>query len=119
MEHKIVLENTVKSSRTLGTLAAAMLAVTAGSSALADDDSGWYIGANAGQSRAKIDDVRIIDGLAAQGIATTALKDDDRTLGYKVFGGYEFNQYLALESGYFDLGKFGYTAATAPPAGLT
>lgn len=53
------------------------------------------------------------------GIDTTAFKNDDRHFGYKVFGGYEFNNYLALEGGYFDLGKFGFTADTIPAAGLT
>ena len=94
------------------------LAVVVGSSAVADD-SGWYVGANAGQSRAKIDDTRIVEDLLAGGFATTALKDDNRHFGYKLFGGYEFNKYLALEGGYFDLGKFGFTANTLPPAGLT
>lgn len=96
----------------------AALAVVVGSSAVADD-SGWYIGANVGQSRAKIDDTRIVEDLLAEGFATTALKDNNRHFGYKLFGGYEFNKYLALEGGYFDLGKFGFTANTLPPAGLT
>jgi OmpA-OmpF porin, OOP family len=118
MEHKIVLENTVKLSRTLGTLAAAILAVIASSSAAADD-SGWYVGANAGQSRAKIDDTRIVNGLLDEGFDTTAIKDDNRHFGYKLFGGYQFNKYFALEGGYFDLGTFGFTANTLPAAGLT
>src|SRR5580700_519700 len=118
MEHKIVLGGTVKSSRTLGTLAAAILAVLASSSAMADD-SGWYIGANAGQSRANIDDTRIRRNLLDEGFDTTALKDDNHHFGYKAFGGYQFNKYFALESGYFDLGRFGYTANTVPSGGLT
>ena len=113
-----MLENVVKLSRTLGTLAAAMLAVTAGSFAVADD-SGWYVGANAGQSRAKIDDTRIVNGLLNEGFDTTAIKDDNSHFGYKLFGGYQFNKYIALEAGYFDLGTFGFTANTVPAAGLT
>ncbi|MDB6084929.1 MAG: OmpA/MotB [Gammaproteobacteria bacterium] len=107
----------MKLSRAVGTLGVATLAV-AGSFAIADD-SDWYIGANVGQSRAKIDDARIIDGLLGAGIATTATRDDNRHFAYKVFGGYEFNKYFALEAGYFDLGKFGFTADTVPAAGLT
>jgi OOP family OmpA-OmpF porin len=99
-------------------LSVVTLAVTASSLALADD-SGWYVGGNVGQSRAKIDDPRIIDGLLDDGIATTAIKDDNLHFGYKLFGGYQFNKYIALEGGYFDLGKFGFTANTLPAAGLT
>ena len=87
--------------------------------AMGDDDSGWYVGANAGQSRAKIDDTRIRDDLLTAGFTTTALKDDDKHFGYKLFGGYQFTKYFALEGGYFDLGRFGFTANTAPSGGLT
>jgi OOP family OmpA-OmpF porin len=94
------------------------LAAIAGSFAMADD-SNWYVGGNVGQSRARIDDTRVVDGLLEAGIDTTALKDDNRHFGFKAFGGYQFNRYFALEAGYFDLGKFGYTATTVPPAGMT
>ncbi len=95
-----------------------VVCVIAGSIARADD-SDWYIGGNVGQSRAKIDDTRIVNGLTAQGIATTTVRDDDRHFAFKVFGGYEFNKYFSLEAGYFDLGRFGFTANTVPAAGLT
>lgn len=101
------------------TLALAAAIGMASSHAAADEDSGWYVGANLGQSRAKIDEHRISDDLLAAGIAPTAFKNDDRHFGYKVFGGYEFNRYLALEAGFFDLGRFGFTADTIPGAGLT
>ncbi len=79
----------------------------------------WYVGANLGQSRARIADDRIRDDLLAEGFAVTALKDDSRHFAYKLFGGYQFSRYFALESGYYNLGRFGFTANTAPPAGLT
>jgi OOP family OmpA-OmpF porin len=89
------------------------------SSFAAADDSNWYVGGNVGQSRARIEDTRVVDGLLDAGIDTTALKDDNRHFGFKAFGGYQFNRYFALEAGYFDLGKFGYTANTVPLAGIT
>ena len=107
----------MKLARVLGTLASVILGIVATSAASADD-SGWYVGANFGQSRAKIDDPRIVDGLFNEGFDTTAIKNDYRHLGYKLFGGYQFDRYFALEGGYFDLGKFGYTANTLPLAGL-
>jgi OmpA-OmpF porin, OOP family len=95
----------------------AALALTMSPSAFADD-AGWYTGFNAGQSRAKIDDTRIADGLSGDGFTTTSISNDDRHFGFKAFGGYEFNRYFALEGGYFNLGKFGFTADTSPTGSL-
>src|ERR1700735_3965221 len=96
---------------------AAALALTMSPSVFADD-AGWYTGINVGQSRAKIDDTRIADGLLDDGFATTSISNDDRHFGFKAFGGYEFNRYFALEAGYFSLGKFGFTADTLPAGSL-
>ncbi len=96
-----------------------ILAVLVGVSPRASaDDAGWYIGLNAGQSRAKIDDGRIADDLLINGLATTSIDNDDRHFAFKTFGGYEFNRYFSLESGYFDLGRFGFTAGTLPAGSL-
>lgn len=103
----------MKLARALGTLGLAALASISGPLKAADD-AGWYGGLNFGQSRAKIDDARITGGLSAAGFTTTSIDDDDRDTGYKVFGGYKFNRYLSFEGGYFDLGKFGFTATTVP-----
>jgi OOP family OmpA-OmpF porin len=112
------LEQNMKIARALGMMPTlAVLAVTASPSAFADD-SGWYAGFNGGQSRAKIADGRITDGLLGEGFTTTSISNDDRHLGFKVFGGYEFNRYFALEGGYFDLGRFGFTADTLPAGTL-
>ena len=101
-------------SATLGLVA---LSVIAGSFAVAAD-SGWYVGSNIGQSRAKIDDPKITSGLLGAGFATTSITDDDRHVGFKLFGGYQFNRHFALEGGYFDLGEFGFTASTTPAGTL-
>lgn len=82
------------------------------------DDAGWYVGANVGRSKAKIDDVRITSGLLGNGFTTTSIVDDDTSTGFKAFGGYQFNRNFAVEGGYFDLGKFGYTATTIPAGTL-
>jgi OOP family OmpA-OmpF porin len=104
-----------KASGMLGLVALAAIA----SPFAAADDTGWYGGANIGQSRAKIDDGRITRGLLGGGFATSSIADDDRDTGYKLFGGYQFNRNFALEGGYFDLGKFGYTATTVPNGTLS
>jgi len=111
------MEKNMKQARTSGTLCLAVLAAVASPCALADE-AGWYLGGNVGQSRATIDNERIIGGLLAAGFATTSIDDNDRELGYKLFGGYQFSRYFALEGGYFDLGEFGFTATTSPPGTL-
>ena len=103
-------------TKAAGALGLVGFAVMSSPFALADDskDSNWYIGGNIGQSRAKIDDVRIISSLSTSGLATSSMADDDKHMAYKFFGGYQLNKTFALEAGYFDLGEFGYTATTVP-----
>jgi OOP family OmpA-OmpF porin len=81
-------------------------------------DSGWYLGLNVGKSKAKIDEVKLINGLTGSGFTVTTLNDRNSSTGYKIFGGYSFNRYFAFEGGYFDLGKFGYDATTLPAGTL-
>ncbi len=110
----------VKASGTLGVLAKSLsiLAVFASPYAAADDYSGWYTGAGIGRTKAKIDDARITSSLLGVGFTTNGISDRDHDTGYKLFGGYQFNRYIAVEGGYFDLGKFGYTATTTPAGSL-
>ena len=108
----------MKLARTSGTLGLAALAVVCSPFALADD-TGWYGGINIGQSSANIDDAKITDNLLGGGFVSASVADDDSDTGYKLFGGYRFNKNFALEGGYFDLGKFGYTATTVPAGTLT
>ena len=89
------------------------LAVMAAPLALAQIP-GPYVGISAGQTQATIDNKNISAGLASQGFTTTGISNSDRDSGYKVFGGYQFGKHFAVEGGYFDLGKFGYTATTVP-----
>src|ERR1035437_7747306 len=107
----------MKLARASGTLGLAALAVIASPFAVAED-SGWYGGVNIGESRAKVDGARITSGLLGRGAASTSITDDNRDTGYKLFGGYKINRNFAVEGGYFDLGRFGFTATTQPPGTL-
>lgn len=83
-------------------------------------DGGYaYGGLSVGQSRARIDDARITSGLLDAGLTTTGMVRDDKGVGYKLFGGYQMNRYLAVEGGYFKLGRFGFTSTTAPAGTLS
>jgi OOP family OmpA-OmpF porin len=44
---------------------------------------------------------------------------DESDTAYKLFGGYQFNRHFALEGGYFNLGKFGFTSTTTPAGTLS
>ena len=81
-------------------------------------DTGWYVGANIGQSNANIDNANITSNLLGSGFATTSISNDDSDTAYKLFGGYKFNRNFALEGGYFDLGRFGFSATTVPAGTL-
>jgi OmpA-OmpF porin, OOP family len=100
-----------------GTLGLAVLAAFTGSIATAQDGS-WYGGASVGRSAATIDDARITSGLAGEGLGTSSIDNRDRTTGYKLFGGYQFTPNIGVEAGFFDLGRFGYSAHTLPPGTL-
>ncbi|MDP2371416.1 outer membrane beta-barrel protein [Rhodoferax sp.] len=108
---------TIKSARVGFKLSLLALALLVGPLALAQD-TGWYAGTNVGRSQAKIDTTRITSGLLGSGASAVTLTEDDRSSAYKIFGGYQLNRNLGLEAGYFDLGRFGYTAITVPAGAL-
>ncbi len=64
-------------------------------------EAGWYVGHSAGQSKVDIDNAQF-DSLAV-GSSTTS---DEKDIGLKVFGGYQFTKNLAIEAAYIDFGKF-------------
>lgn len=108
----------MKSANISGMLGLMALTAITGSSAMAAD-TGWYGGINIGQSRATIDDDRITRRLLGSGFTGVSIIDDEKDAGYKLYGGYRINRNFALEGGYFDLGKFGFTATTVPAGTLT
>ena len=107
-----------KATRTIGLITLTALAGPLAALSAAAADNAWYVGGNVGQTRATIDDARITSGLLGSGFATTSIADDNRDTGFKLFGGYQFNPYIGLEGGFFDLGKFGFNATTVPAGSL-
>lgn len=97
---------------TLRLLALASLSVASVAPAAAQDAPYFYGGLSVGQTRASLDHGQIINTLT--GLAPGSLSTDERSVGFKLFGGYQFNPWLAVEGGYFNLGKFGFDAAVGP-----
>lgn len=97
---------------------AALLASAAGG-AQAQSDSYYYLGFGAGQSKVNIDEGRIAARLLSEGQTATTISHDERSTAYRVFGGYQFNRHLALEGGYFKLGRFGFRADTSSEGSLS
>lgn len=112
------MKNMKSVAKAAGTLGLVGFAAFGSQIAAAADDAFWYIGGSAGQSRAKIDDLRIGNMLRAEGVTPTWIGDDNRNVAYKLFAGYQLNNYYSVEGGYFDLGEFGYSAVTTPAGTL-
>ncbi len=87
-------------------------------SSLAQDAGYAYGGLSVGRADARIDEDRLSARLLSPGLSTSSTLVDDKSTGYKLFGGYQFNRYLGVEAGYFNLGKFGFTSDTAPAGTL-
>lgn len=82
----------MKKSKLLSrTLLAAVLGAAFG--AQAAEDTGFYAGAGVGQSFVDEADY------------------DDEDTAFSVFGGYQFNRYFGLETGYVDFGELGPSGA--------
>ncbi|WP_088278440.1 OmpA family protein [Ideonella sp. A 288] len=77
-----------------------------------------YGGLSVGSARAKVDEERIAANLLGAGLVTTGFARDQRDTAYKVFLGYQVNRNIGIEAGYFDLGKFGFSASTSPAGSL-
>lgn len=81
--------------------------------------TGLYLGLGTGESKARIDQVRIREHLLASDLNTSTLTPDERGQARKAFVGFPIHPNWALEAGYFDLGRFGFHATTAPTGSLS
>ncbi|MEO7577507.1 MAG: OmpA family protein [Massilia sp.] len=110
----------MKLVHTLGKLTVLSAALLAAHAAFAADDfvnpdwanTAWYIGGNVGQTRSDIDQSGHSRLMTLNGSTLTAFNKDTKDVGYKLYVGKQFNQYLGVEAGYFDLGKSNFNATT-------
>ena len=79
-------------------------------------NTGMYLGLGAGDSKAHFDSRQKAQDL---GLTTRNLSEDRRDTAYKVFVGFPMSPYWAIETGYFDLGRFGYSSNTTPAGTLS
>jgi OOP family OmpA-OmpF porin len=93
---------------------------TLSNSAFAADDtfinpdwanSAVYVGGSIGQGRSHLDDRALVNTLSGNSALNT-FTTDQRDRGYKLFVGKQLNQYFAIEGGYFDIGKYQFSAVT-------
>jgi OOP family OmpA-OmpF porin len=85
-----------------------------GASGPARAQAHWYIGVTLGASNANITQ----EVVPVTGATSTVFLTDSRDPGFKVFAGYRFNRYFAVEGGYAWLGEFqATTQVTAPTTG--
>jgi OOP family OmpA-OmpF porin len=96
----------------LSTLAAAMAG-----SVHAQDTSYPYFGLSAGQSHSQLNAADTTNSLLGAGKNATLQWQEQQDTAYKLFGGYQFNRNIAIEAGYFNLGKFTFHN-TAPGGAL-
>ncbi|MDO8770031.1 MAG: outer membrane beta-barrel protein [Burkholderiaceae bacterium] len=105
---------TIQTLRLLSLAGIGSLSLLAASAVHAQSDSYFYGGAGVGKTRAMVDDEAVAARLRANGVAPTNISVDESDTTFKAFAGYQFNRYLAVEAGYFNLGNSGFTATTAP-----
>jgi len=108
----------MKNQHPLSLLALASLGSLFASGPAFAQQQGSYLGLGIGQSSAKLNDAAMASSVLGSGFGITALERDRRDTGYKLFGGWQFNRYLALEAGYFRLGEFSSVATTVPAGSL-
>ncbi|MCW9059856.1 MAG: outer membrane beta-barrel protein [Gammaproteobacteria bacterium] len=90
--------------RRLGMLARMVLLASIAGTASASE-AGLYFGAQFGRADTDVNLGKVTADLAARGIVGTPEVSDATRNAWRVFGGYGFNDHLALEGGYTDLGE--------------
>lgn len=100
-------------------LALALLACTGVYAQAPAVNDGIYMGISAGESKAHLKNATIAQSLLGSGVSVNSLNFDQKETGYKAFVGFPLNPNWAIETGYFDLGRFGFDASTTPVGTLS
>jgi OOP family OmpA-OmpF porin len=101
-------------------ITAALLGLTAAAGAAhAETRDGWYGGGTVGRSMQKIGSSGLDSAFGAQGLVSSSTMDSSGKTSYSLFVGNRLNEFFAVEGGYVNLGRFGYTSAVTLPAADT
>jgi OOP family OmpA-OmpF porin len=85
--------------------------------ALSQDSGYYYGGVSVGESRTDVDPSRQTSDLLP-GVSAATASTDNKDTAYRLFGGYQFHQNMAVEAGFFNLGHSTFTAVTVPAGSL-
>lgn len=78
----------------------------------------WYVGAAAGNSRASFRGPDPASQLIELGFLDASTSVDRSDAMYRLYGGWRFHRYLAVELGYVDLGRYSMRTTASPPGVL-
>jgi OOP family OmpA-OmpF porin len=81
-------------------------------------EPGFYVGGSLGYANLDQDEAEMQSILTNAGLTGT-VDIDDEDLGWKFFGGYNFNQYFGAEIGYVNLGSVDTAFNVTAPAAAT
>jgi OmpA-OmpF porin, OOP family len=100
-------------------LLGSLVLMAASTPRVASAQSSWYVGGSAGQSRIDASTGEIESGFLIDDAFTASGTTLDKSdTGWKAYAGWRFNQFLAAEAGYADLGKASFnTTIVAAPSG--
>jgi len=104
--------------RTLSTMSLAILGLLVALPSSAQDANYPYFGLKVGQAHGKFDLDQVSSSVLSPATRATITSRDDKDTSYGAFFGYQINRYIAVETGFFSLGRFGYTASTVPTGSL-
>ncbi len=101
---------------TAWSVCAALLAAAVAASPAHADITKWYVGGGLGYGFTSDNTNSISQELASQSPSTspTTITKDTSSLMYKVFLGYQFTSFIAVEASAFTLGKYGADTQTSP-----
>lgn len=78
----------------------------------------YYLGLSMGHAHARAHDADI-RSLLLPGVGVGVIDNNRKDNAYKLFGGYQVNPQVALEAGYFNLGRSRFNTTTLPSGSLS
>ena len=102
----------------LNILCIAALATMSSTYTTAQNLDRFYGGIGAGEAVSKIDYNLMSKDLMGSGITDSGTNSNHKDASYKIFGGYQFNPYYAVEVGYFNFGAFKFNTNTTSAGSL-